>query len=145
MSGFAPKNQDFARTVKDSFARQGLMHALGIELASVEPGMVELRVPFSERVAQQHGCFHGAVIGAAMDSAGGYAALSLLPPGSEVLSTEYKINFVAAAAGEELLAQGEVIRPGRTLTITQVRAFCSKSGVPTLAAVMLQSVIRVDG
>ena len=144
MSQFEPNNPDFALTVKHSFERQGLMRTLGIELARVEPGLVELRVPFSERVAQQHGYFHGALIGAAMDSAGGYAALSLMPPGSEVLSTEYKINFVAASRGEALIARGQVVKPGRTITVAEVRAFCVRAGAPTLSALMLQSLIRIE-
>ena len=144
MPTFEPKNQEFALAVKASFERQGLMRALGIELARVEPGAVELEVPFSQRVAQQHGYFHGAVIGAAMDSAGGYATLSLLPPESEVLSTEYKVNFLKAAQGERLIARGEVVKPGRTLTVTEVKAWCFRNGEATLAAIMLQSVIAVE-
>ncbi|MDX1540712.1 MAG: PaaI family thioesterase [Geminicoccaceae bacterium] len=144
MQQFEPKNQEFARAVKDSFERQGLMHTLGIRLARVEPGLVELRVPFADRIAQQHGYFHGALIGAALDSAGGYAALTLMPAASEVLSTEYKINFVAAGRGEELIAEGRVIRPGRTITVTEARAWCASGGERTLSAVMLQSLIRID-
>jgi len=144
VSEFEPNNPDFVAAVKRSFDRQGLMRTLGIEIARIEPGMVELRVPFSERVAQQHGYFHGALIGAAMDSAGGYAGLSLMPPGSEVLSTEYKINFVAASAGEALFACGRVIKPGRSITVTEVRAWCLRDGTRTLSAVMLQSLIRID-
>ena len=143
MSPFEPNNPDFARAVKDSFERQGLMRTLGIELVLVEPGTVELTAAMAEHVTQQHGYFHGALIGAAMDSAGGYAALSLLPAGSEVLSTEYKINFLAAAAGERLIARGQVVRPGRTITVTEVRASCVRDGASHLTAVMLQSVIRI--
>lgn len=144
MPTFEPKNQEYARAVKESFERQGLMRTLGIELARVEPGLVELRVRFSGHVAQQHGYFHGALIGAAMDSAGGYAALSLMPPGHEVLSTEYKINFVAASAGDELIARGQVVRPGRTITVSEVRAWCLRAGSATLSAIMLQSLIGID-
>ena len=144
MQQFEPKNQDFARAVKESFERQGLMRTLGIELVRVEPGLIELRAPFDPRIAQQHGYFHGALIGAAMDSAGGYAALSLLPPEREVLSVEYKVNFLVAAEGEELIACGQVVKPGRTLTITEVKAWCRRNGRATLTAVMLQSVIAVE-
>jgi uncharacterized protein (TIGR00369 family) len=144
MSDFEPKNQDFRRAVKDSFERQGLMHALGIGLLQIESGRVELEVPFSERVAQQHGYFHGALVGAVMDSAGGYAGLTLMPPGSEVLTTEYKVNFVAPARGEVLIARGEVVKPGRTLTVTQVQAFGVDAGARRLVAVMLQSLFRVE-
>jgi uncharacterized protein (TIGR00369 family) len=143
-STFEPLNPKFAQSVAASFARQGLMRALGIELGRIEPGLCELRAAFRAEVSQQHGYFHGALVGAALDSAGGYAALSLMPAGSEVLTTEYKINFIAAAEGEALLARGRVIRPGRTLTVTQAEAFCLNGGEPRLCAVMLQSLIRTE-
>lgn len=145
MTQFEPAHADYARHVADSFDKQGLMQALGIELAKVEPGLCELRAPFVPALSQQHGYFHGALVGAALDSAGGYAALSLLPPGVEVLTTEYKINFVAAAKGEELIARGRVIKPGRKLIVTQAEAHCVDGGAATLCAVMLQSIIRVPG
>ena len=78
-----------------------------------------------------------------LDCAGGYAAYSLMPPGSEVLTTEYKVNFLAAAEGERLIARGRVIRPGRTLTVATAEAFCERDGAEQLCAVMLQSLIRV--
>jgi uncharacterized protein (TIGR00369 family) len=140
---FEPEMPDYAAVVAASFARQGLMRALGIELVRVEPGLCELRAAFTPEVAQQHGYFHGALVGAALDSAGGYAALNLMPPASEVLTTEYKVNFTAAAEGEELIATGRVIKPGRTLTVTEARAWCRKGEVRTLCAVMLQSLIRL--
>lgn len=135
---------EFARIVSASFEKQGLMRVLGIELGRIEPGLCELRADFRAGLSQQHGYFHGALIGAALDSAGGYAALSLMSAGSEVLTTEYKINFVAAAEGEALLARGRVIRPGRTLTVTQSEAFCLNGGKQRLCAVMLQSLIRIE-
>ena len=78
-----------------------------------------------------------------LDCAGGYAAYSLMPPGSDVLTTEYKVNFVAAAGGERLIARGRVIKPGRTLTVATAEAFCRRDGVETLCAVLLQSLIRI--
>jgi uncharacterized protein (TIGR00369 family) len=144
MTLMKPKDPDFAAVVAASFARQGLMRALGITLARIEPGLCELCAPFSPEVSQQHGYFHGALIGAALDSAGGYAALSLMPPGSEVLSTEYKVNFVAPALGEALIATGRVIKPGRTLTVTEVRAFCRQGDRHELCAIMLQSLMRIE-
>jgi uncharacterized protein (TIGR00369 family) len=143
-STFEPMTPEFARMVSASFEKQGLMQALGIELCRIEPGLCELRAGFRLELSQQHGYFHGALVGAALDSAGGYAALSLMPLGSEVLTTEYKINFVAAAEGEALLARGRVIRPGRRLTVTQAEAFCLQGGEPRLCAVMLQSLIQIE-
>jgi uncharacterized protein (TIGR00369 family) len=143
-STFEPMTPEFARMVSASFEKQGLMQALGIELGRIEPGLCELRADFRPELSQQHGYFHGALVGAALDSAGGYAGLSLMPLGSEVLTTEYKINFVAAAEGEALLARGRVIRPGRRLTVAQAEAFGLQGGEPRLCAVMLQSLIRIE-
>jgi uncharacterized protein (TIGR00369 family) len=143
MPPFEASNPDFAAVVRASFARQGLMHALGIELVEVTPGACVLRAGADPRLTQQQGYFHGALVGAMLDSAGGYAAYSLMPPGSEVLTTEYKVNFIAAAEGERLIARGRVIKPGRTLTIAMAEAFCERNGVETACAIMLSSLIRV--
>ena len=122
MSPFEPQNPDFVAVVRASFARQGLMQALGIELVEVAPGRCVLEAAADPRLTQQQGFFHGALIGAMLDCAGGYAAYSLMPAGTDVLTTEYKINFVAAAEGERLIARGRVIRPGRTLTVAMAEA-----------------------
>ena len=143
MPPFEAENPDYAATVAASFARQGLMQALGIELVEVAPGVCVLAVAADTRLTQQQGLFHGALIGAMLDSAGGYAGYSLMPPGTEVLTTEYKINFIAAAAGERLIARGRVIRPGRRVTVTMAEAFCVQDGVESACAIMLQSLIRV--
>jgi uncharacterized protein (TIGR00369 family) len=92
---------------------------------------------------QQHGYFHGALIGAMLDSAGGYAGYSLMPRDSEVLTTEYKVNFLAGALGERLVVRAKVVKPGRTFTVTTAEAFCLRDGVESLCAVMLQSLIRL--
>ena len=143
MPPFQAENPDYAAMAAASFARQGLMQALGVELVEVTPGGCVLSTAADPRLTQQHGLFHGALIGAMLDSAGGYAGYSLMPPGSEVLTTEYKVNFIAAAAGERLIARGRVIRPGRTITVTMAEAFCVRDGIETACAVMLQSLIRV--
>jgi uncharacterized protein (TIGR00369 family) len=143
MTDFTPLNPDYASVVAQSFARQGLMQALGIELKEVRPGRCVLVADRHPGLLQQQGYFHGALIGAMLDCAGGYAAYSLMPPQSEVLTTEYKVNFLAAAEGERLVARGKVVKPGRTLTVTSVEAFCVQGGVERLCAVMLQSLIRV--
>jgi uncharacterized protein (TIGR00369 family) len=143
MTDFTPQNPDFATVVAESFARQGLMKALGVELAQVLPGSCVLMAGHHAGLLQQHGYFHGALIGAMLDCAGGYAGYSLMPAGSEVLTTEYKVNFLAAAQGERLVVRGKVVRPGRTLTVTTAEAFCVQDGTERLCAVMLQSLIRV--
>jgi len=143
MPTFEAPNPDFAAVVRASFARQGLMQALGIELVEVSPGACVLRAVADPRLTQQQGYFHGALIGAMLDCAGGYAAYSLMPPGSEVLTTEYKVNFFAAAAGERLIARGRVVKPGRTLTVAMAEACCERDGVESACAIMLSSLIRV--
>ena len=143
MSQFEPQNPNFAAVVRASFARQGLMQALGIALLEVGPGHTTLEAPADPRLTQQQGFFHGALIGAMLDCAGGYAAYSLMPPGSDVLTTEYKINFVAAAQGERLIARGRVIRPGQKLTVATAEGFCRRDGAEHLCAIMLQTLIRV--
>ena len=143
MAPYESENPDYAATVAASFARQGLMRALGIELVEVTPGACVLSAAADPRLTQQQGFFHGALIGAMLDCAGGYAAYSLMPPGSEVLTTEYKVNFIAAAAGERLIARARVLKPGRTLTVTMAQAFCAQNSVETPCAIMLQSLIRV--
>jgi uncharacterized protein (TIGR00369 family) len=144
MPPFEAENPNYAAMVAASFAKQGLMQALGIELVEVTPGACVLAAAVDPRLTQQQGFFHGALIGAMLDSAGGYAGYSLMPPGSEVLTTEYKVNFIAAAAGERLIARGRVIKPGRTITVTMAEAFCLQHGVERACAVMLQSLIRVE-
>jgi uncharacterized protein (TIGR00369 family) len=140
---FEPQNPDFAAAVRASFAKQGLMQALGIALIEVAPGRTTLEAAADPRLTQQQGFFHGALIGAMLDCAGGYAAYSLMPPGSDVLTTEYKINFIAAAKGEKLIARARVIRPGRQLTVATAEAFCRQGGVEHLCAVLLQTLIQV--
>jgi uncharacterized protein (TIGR00369 family) len=143
MPPFQAQNPDFAAVVAASFARQDLMQALGIELIEVTPGACVLGAAADPRLTQQQGYFHGALVGAILDCAGGYAAHSLMPPGSEVLTTEYKVNFIAAAQGDRLVARGRVVKPGRTLTVAMAEAFCERDGVESACAIMLSSLIRV--
>lgn len=143
MMDFTPSNPDYADVVAASFRKQGLMQALGIRLVEVRPGRCVLVAGQDPSLLQQHGYFHGALIGAMLDCAGGYAAHSLMPPDSEVLTTEYKVNFLTAAEGERLLVRGKVVKSGRTLTVASAEAFCVQGAKEQLCAVMLQSLIRV--
>ena len=149
MSGFVPKNSDFAARVRDSFARQGAMALIGAELTHAAPGEVDIAVDFRPELSQQHGFFHGGVVGMAADSAGGYAAFSLMPSDSSVLTVEYKMNLVAPADGRRLVAKGRVIKPGRTLTVCHVDVFVLRDGIEHRCAVLLQTLMsmtgRVDG
>lgn len=145
MPDFAPTNPDFAARVRDSFARQGIMALIGARLARVEPGHVEIEVPYRDDLTQQHGFFHAGVTSTIGDSAGGYAAFSLFPAGASVLTTEFKINLLAPAEGGLLRAVGRVLKPGRTLTVCDVEVFAVKDGAARPCAKLLQTLIRLDG
>ncbi|MEO1264104.1 MAG: PaaI family thioesterase [Pseudomonadota bacterium] len=121
---FAPADDGYADRVRASFGRQGMLSTLGAELQNVGPGAVVIRLPSSTAVGQQQGYFHGAAIGAIGDSAGGYASLSLMPADSEVVTVEYKINFIRPAEGAVLIAAGHVLRAGRSLTVARVDISC---------------------
>ncbi|MBB4138723.1 PaaI family thioesterase [Microbacterium invictum] len=127
-----------------SFAKQGLMSTLGARLGHTAPGEVHIHLPMSNAVTQQHGLFHGGATSTIADSAGGYAALTLMDPASEVLTVEYKINLLAPAIGDELEAIGTVIKPGRTLTICRLDVYAHNGGQRTLVAAGQQTLIRVD-
>ena len=138
-----PKNSHFEKAVRDSFAAQQLMSMMGARLADVTPGAVEIRLPFRQDLTQQHGFLHAGVVSSALDSACGYAALSLLPEGADVLSVEFKINLLAPAQGEELIARGRVIRSGRTITVCEGQASMSVGGTETPIATMLATMMAV--
>ena len=139
-----PANPQFEQVVRESFTRQGLMQTLGARLASVVPGSVVIEVPFAPGVSQQQGFFHGAVLGAIGDSAGGYSALTLLAAGSEVVSIEYKINFLKPAVGEVLRATGRVVRSCRSISVCQIDIEVLCAGKVSLCGVMQATFMRVD-
>jgi uncharacterized protein (TIGR00369 family) len=130
--------------IEGSFVRQGLMTALGARLDRIEPGTVSIRLSMGAAVTQQHGYFHAGATSAIADSAGGYAGLTLMPEGSEVLTVEYKINLVAPAIGNELEAVGTVLKAGRTLTICRLDVFTHRAGERKLVAAGQQTLIRVE-
>ncbi len=145
MTGFESMDAGYAERVRDSFARQSFMAAIGARLTRVEPGHVEIELPHRGDLLQQHGHFHGGVTGAIADNAGGYAGYSLFPPDSAPLTVEFKINLLAPARGEKLVAVGEVIKPGRTLTISELKVFAVAEGRRTLCATGLQTLICLRG
>ena len=138
---FEPKDPDFQARVAESFARQEFMRHLGAELVEVLPGRVAISLPFSDRLTQQHGFIHAAAITAIADVACGYAALSLMEPGLHVLSVEFKVNFLAPAAGERFTAVGRVIRPGRTLTVCAAEVHAESEGTRKAIANMQATMI----
>ncbi len=143
MPSFQPADPAFAARVHASFRRQGFMRHLGAALAVVEPGYCEIRLPFREELGQQHGFFHAGAVAAVADSAGGYAAYTLMAAGDSVLTVEYKINLLAPGRGDEAIARARVVRAGRTLTICQVDVYAVGDGAETHCATMQQTVIRL--
>lgn len=138
-----PRNPDFESVVRASFAEQALMTTLGARLADVAPGGVEIRVPFRDDLTQQHGFLHAGVVSAAMDSACGYAALSLMPEGVGVLTVEFKTNLMAPARGTELVARGRTLRAGRTISVCQGEAIMIADGEETVVATMLATIMTI--
>jgi len=134
---FKIRNEDYADRVRDSFSRQGFMAALGAQLTEVGPGQVEIRVPYNKDLTQQHGFFHGGVIGTIADNAGGYASFSLMDASDSVLTVEYKLNIMSPADGDLLISRGRVLRPGRRVTVSQSDVFVVREGSETLCATML--------
>src|SRR3984885_8336585 len=125
---FQPKDPNFAERVRASFARQRMMQTLGVEIARIVPGEIELAMPYGAAFTQQHGFIHAGVIATVLDSACGYAAFSLMPADAAVLTVEFKTNLLAPARGERFLFRGPVVKPGRTLTVSDGRAFAIDSG-----------------
>jgi len=133
------------RRVRESFSRQGLMEHLGAELVAVRAGECEIRARYRQELTQQHGYFHAGVTASIADSASGYAAYSLMPAHYSVLTVEYKINLVAPAAGDLLIARARVVRSGKTLKICAADVFAVKDGAENLCATSLSTIMAMAG
>ncbi len=118
-----PANPDYAEKIRTSFARQAIMHLIGAELGRVEPGFVEITLPYREDLTQQHGYLHAGIVSTIADSACGYAVLSLMPSDSEVLSVEFKVNLLRPAKGVSFVARSGVIKAGQTLSVVHADVF----------------------
>jgi uncharacterized protein (TIGR00369 family) len=139
-----PLNPSFAEDVARSFAEQPIMSLMGARLTLVEPGVVEITLPYREDLTQQHGYLHAGVVTTIADSACGYAAFTLLPEGSNVLSVEFKVNLLRPAQGAEFVTRAEVIKAGRTLTVARADVFSiDGNNERTLVATMQGTMIRV--
>ena len=141
--GLVPKTTDFADRIRANFKTQSAMTTFGIEMLDVVAGHTRLEMLANDRVLQQQGFVHGGVIAAAMDSACGYAALSLAAADREVLTIEYKVSFIAPAIGERYEFEGQVIKPGRTISFTEGTAFAINGGERKLAATLNASMAIV--
>jgi len=145
LSDFVPSDPAFQARIQASFAKQGLMSSLGASLVHVAPGMVEIALPASPAVSQQHGFVHAGALAAIADTAAGYAALSLMPPGSGVLTTEFKINLVAPAKGNGVKARGRVVKAGRTLTLAQTEVVAETATGEKLVALLTATLMVIEG
>lgn len=143
--GFATRDPRFSERVRASFDRQRIMAFLGADLVRIEPGFCEIHLPFKPDLCQQHGFFHGGVVGTIADSAAGYAGYTLMPADASVLTVEYKMNLLAPADGESLAARGYVVRPGRTLVVTRADVSVRKDGKDVLCATLLQTLMTLHG
>ena len=144
MTEFQPRDPAFETRIRESFVRQKAMGLIGAVLTRVVPGRVEIELPFRDDLTQQHGFFHAGIVGTIADSAGGYAAYTLMPAGASVLSVEYKINLLSPADGERLVAGGQVVRPGRTLTVCDLEVVVWKGGTRTVCARGMQTLICLE-
>ena len=142
---FIPVDAGYESRVRGSFARQGAMALIGAELLDVAPGYCAIALAPRPEIAQQHGYVHAGVVSTIVDSAGGYAGFTLFPADSSVLTVEFKVNLLAPAEGERLIAEGFVVKPGRTLVITRGEVHAERGGTRTLVALMQQTLIVMRG
>ncbi len=140
-----PIDPGFEARVRASFAKQGLMETLGASIARVSPGEVDLALPMTPAVSQQHGFMHAGAVASIADSAAGYAALTLMPTGAGVLTAEFKINLLAPAMGDRIVARGRVVKAGRTLTLAQSDVFAEREGQEKLIALLTATLMTIEG
>lgn len=145
MTQFEPRNPDFAARCRDSFRRQKAMALIGAEMGAIEAGFCRLELPYREELTQQHGFFHGGILTALADSAAGYAAFSLYGAEDSVMTVELKMNLMAPARGERLLAEARVTRSGRTLSVVEMDVFAQQAGGRTPVAKGLGTWICLAG
>lgn len=142
---FEPATPDYEARVRASFDRQEAMRFIGAELTEVRPGYCAIVLPIRPELTQQHGYAHAGMVSTIVDTAGGYAGFSLFPPNASVLTVEFKVNLLAPASGERLVAEGFVVKPGRTLSITRGEVHAERHGRRTLVAIMQQTLMVMHG
>jgi uncharacterized protein (TIGR00369 family) len=142
---FEPQDPAYAERVRASFGRQGAMATIGAELVAVEPGTVVIELPWAAGLTQQHGFLHAGIVAAALDSACGYAGSSLMAGDAGVLTIEYKVNLLAPAQGQRFRMIGQVIKPGRTITVSEGRAWAIDGGREKLIATMTATLMTITG
>ena len=142
MTPFQFEDPDFERRVRENFGRQQVMNLIGAQLTRVEPGAVDIVLPYRQDLTQQDGYIHAGILTTVADSACGYAAFTLMPAGAAVLSVEFKVNLLRPAAGETFMAEARVVKAGKTLTVTSCDVSGRVAGETKLVATMLATMIR---
>ena len=142
---FEPQDPDYAARVRASFDRQGALQPIGAVLASVGPGTAVVEMAWAQPLTQQHGFLHAGMLATALDSACGYAGFSLMPADAAVLTIEYQINLLAPAKGQRFRMEGVVVKPGRTITVVEGKAFAIDEGREKLVATMNATLMAVYG
>jgi uncharacterized protein (TIGR00369 family) len=143
MSSFQPKNPDYRSVATDTFERQRAMRTLGISIVRMAPGEVDLAMGYAPEFTQQNGFVHAGIITAGLDNACGIAAFTLMPAGSDILTVEFKTNLLAPARGEGFAFRATVVKPGRTLTVCEARAYAIQDGAETLIATMTGTLMAL--
>ena len=144
-SNFTAAHPDYERRVRDSFSRQGAMALIGARISHVAPGAVDIELPHRDDLTQQHGFLHGGIVSMIADTAGGYAGYTLFPADASVLTAEYKINLLAPGQGETYVAEGRVVKAGRTLCVTTGEVYAIQQGKRVLCALMQQTLVVLHG
>lgn len=143
MSSQSGLDPNFEQRIRESFARQRLITTLNGKITHLSPGELHIEAPFDERFTQQDGFLHAGIVTTLMDSACGYAAYTLMPPASRVLSVEFKVNFMSPAVGDEFRAEGGVVKPGKTLSVCEGKLFALRGNGEKLVAMMQATMICV--
>jgi uncharacterized protein (TIGR00369 family) len=139
--GWSARNPAFEAVVRESFSRQRHMGSLGARISAIAPGVLHIAAPYDPAFTQQNGFWHGGAIASLADSACGYAAYTLAAPGTDVLAVEFKMNLLAPAMGTSFEARGQVLRPGRTLTVCRADVWALQDGTEVMVATMLSTLI----
>jgi uncharacterized protein (TIGR00369 family) len=142
MNSFEPQDEDFESRVRESFARQPVMSLIGANLRRVEPGAVDIALPYSEELTQQNSYLHAGILTTIADSACGYAAYTLMPAGADVLSVEFKMNLLRPAMAERFMAEARVVKAGATLTVARCDVYGWTGAEAKMVATMLATLIR---
>ena len=143
MPRFEPKNPDYRKIATATFDSQAAMRSLGISIARLEAGEVDLSMSYHPDWTQQNGFVHAGIITAGLDTACGIAAFTLMPVDTDILTVEFKTNLLAPAKGERFFFRAVVVKPGRTLTVCEGRAFAQNDGVENLIATMTGTLMAL--